>query len=136
MARLLLTVAQVDSDGLLFKAGTPAPGALGEFVDAGQMTDDEIPVPLYADGFAFMNDGDQRTFIAVDNTPCEDPTTLTIETYATLEGLPIADRTVVVAAGDMVLVRPGPASVFNQPNGQVYFSVSPATDVTVCAVKV
>jgi hypothetical protein len=136
MARLLLPIAQIDSDGLLFKVDTPSPEFPGAFVAADQMTTDEIPVPLYADGFAFMNDGDQRTFIAVDNTLGGDPTTVTIETYATLEGLPIADRTVEIAAGYIVLVRPGPASICNQPNGQVYFSLSVVTDVTVCAVKV
>lgn len=136
MARLLLTVAQIDSDGLLFKAGTPEPGALGEFVAADQMSLDQVPVPLYADGFEFMNDADLRTFIAVDNTLGAMATTLTIETYGTLEGLAIADRAVVVVDGDMVLVRPGPANVFNQPNGRVYFSLSEVTDVTVCVVKV
>jgi len=136
VARLLLTVAQIDSDGLLFKAGTPAPGALGEFVAADQMSLDQVPVPLYADGFEFMNDADLRTFIAVDNAAGGVDTTLTIETYGTLEGLAIADRAVVVADGDMVLVRPGPANVFNQPNGRVYFTLSEVADVTVCVVKV
>jgi hypothetical protein len=134
MARLTLTVAQVDSDGLLFKAGTPVEGAMGEFVAADQV--DEEDAPLYADGFEFMNDGDQRTCIAVDNSAGLVATTVTIETYATLEGLAIADRAVVVGAGDLMLVRPGPASVFNQPNGHIYFSLNEVADVTVCAVRV
>jgi hypothetical protein len=134
MARLTLTVAAVDSDGLLFKAGTPVEGAMGEFVAADQV--DGEGDPLYTDGFEFMNDGDQRTCIAVDNSAGLVDTTLTIETYATLEGLAIADRAVVVGAGNMVLVRPGPASIFNQTNGHIYFSLDEVTDVTVCAVRV
>lgn len=124
MARQALTVAQIDSDGLLLRAGTPVEGAMGEFVAAN------------ADGHSFMNDGDRRTFIAVDNIDGVVSTTLTIETYGTLDGLAIADRTVVVAEGDMVLVRPGPANIFNRPDGTVWFGLSVVTDVKVCAVKV
>lgn len=136
MARQLLTVVSVNSSGLLFKAGTPTLELPGAFVPVDQMTDDEIPVPVYADGQSFMNDGDMRTFIAVDNSEGAVDTTLTIETYETVEGLAVADRAVVIAAGDMVLVRPGPARTYNQPSGLIYFSLSEVTDVTVAVVKV
>jgi len=136
MARQILTVKNIGSAGLLFKAGTPTEELPGEFVALDQMTSDEIPVPIYADGQAFMNDGDKRTFIAVDNRSATLATTLTIETYGTVEGLEIADRTIVIAAGDMVLVRPGPAAVYNQPDGTIHFSVDPIADVFAAVVKV
>ncbi|MGV0974507.1 MAG: hypothetical protein ACOYBO_01110 [Azonexus sp.] len=136
MARQLLTVGRIGSNGILFKAGTPVEGAMGQFIqlDAAEFLDDEDAL-LYADGQAYMNDGDKRTCIAVWNNSAV-PTTLTIETYQTMEGLPVADRTVTVAAGDIVMVRPGPASVYNQPNGQIYFSLAPYADIWVAVVKV
>lgn len=124
MTRLALTVAQIGSAGLLLKAGTPSEELPGEFVAA------------EADGHSFLNDGDKRTFIAVDNSAGAVSTTLTIETYGTIDGLAISDRTVVVGAGDMVLVRPGPTSIFNRPDSTVWFGLSPVTDVTVAVVKV
>jgi len=128
MARQILTVAPLGSSGLLFRAGTPTEELPGAFV--------AIDPVLYADGLAYANDGNKRTFIAVDNTDGAVATTLTIETYETVEGLAVADRAVVIEAGDMALVRPGPPSVYNQPNGQVYFNLSETTDVKVAAVKV
>jgi hypothetical protein len=136
MARQLLTVGRIGSSGVLFKAGTPVEGAMGQFIklDAEEYLDEESNL-LYADGQAYMNDGDKRTCIAVWNDSGA-PTTLTIETYQTVEGLPVADRTVTVADGDIVMVRPGPASIYNQPNGQIYFHLAPYADIWVAVVKV
>lgn len=132
MARHVLTPGHIDSDGLLFLAGTPIEGAMGEFIAIG----DEVGDPLYPDGFSFMNDGDKRTLIAIDNRDGGGDTTLTIETYETVDGLAVADRTVLVSAGDMVLVRPGPAATYNQPDGSIYFNVSPVDGVQIAVVKV
>ena len=86
-------------------------------------------------GDTFVNRGDLRTFLAVDNQSAS-PVTLTVTTPTTLDGMAVADRAVVVPAGQMVFVGPFKASTYNQADEQVGFVLSAITDVTVAVFKV
>ncbi|HEY0882253.1 MAG TPA: hypothetical protein VGD87_12010, partial [Archangium sp.] len=65
--------------------------------------------------------------------------TLTVTTPATVDGLAVADRTAVIAAGETRMVGPFPPGWYNdnqQPGGSVALGYSGVTSVTVAVVKV
>lgn len=85
------------------------------------------------DGDAFTNDG--KTMLSVLNTGSE--STLTIQTPGTVDGLAIADRTVVIpATTGKKFIGPFPPTQYNQSDGKVYLDWSSATGVTFAVVRV
>ena len=114
MARLPLTVQAVAVTGLSLAAD--AMGAAN------------------ADGFSVMNDGDKRTFFMCKNASGA-PITLTIQTYATRDGLAVAERTIAVAAGARVITGPFSAALYNRTDGLVYVDFSAVTSVTFGAYR-
>lgn len=92
--------------------------------------------PTYAaaagGGDSFPNTGDQ--FLHVKNGGVGD-VTVTLTTPATVEGVAIADPTVVVTAGEDRMIGPFPPSIFNDGNGRVAVGYSGVTSVTVAAIK-
>lgn len=84
------------------------------------------------DGDAFINDG--RTMIYVLNTGAE--TTLTIQTPGTVDGLAVAERTVVVAATTgKSAIGPFPTSMYNQTDGKVYLGWSQVSGITFAVLR-
>lgn len=60
---------------------------------------------------------------------------VTFETPATVDGEPIADRVVAVAAGVRKKIGPFPTSTYNDANGRVQVTYSGVTTVTVGVFK-
>lgn len=114
MARSTLTVIELNTDGSVL---------------AGDMMGD-----AWADGFAIMNDGDKRTFFMCKNES-GGPITLTIQTAAMLDGLPVADRTYVIEDGQRLIVGAFKPSVYNRPDGTIWVDFSSAAGVTFGAFK-
>lgn len=88
-----------------------------------------------ADGEKFYNNG--RTFVEVLNANAAD-CTLTFQTPRTVDGLAVAEHTVVVSQNERMLIGPFPTQTFNQTStdaGMVYMDYSAVTDVTVAAWK-
>lgn len=112
MARTALTVQSIIRNGL-----APSFGAAN------------------VDGHAVPNDG--KTWIEVKNAGGS-PITVTIQTPGTVDGMAVADRTVVVPAttGDR-MIGPFPPNQYNQISGSdvgtVYVDFSAVTSVTVAA---
>ena len=84
-------------------------------------------------GDEFANDG-SRTFYSVNNGSGS-PVTVTFVTPVTVDGLAVADRDVVVAAGSTSLIGPFPRSDYNDANNMVQVTYSAVTTVTVVAAK-
>ncbi len=85
-----------------------------------------------ADGAKFANDG--RMFVDVVNDSGSD-VTVTVQTPGTVGGLAIAERTVVVTAGESRKIGPFPPNIYNQSDGMVYLDYSAVTDVTVALMR-
>lgn len=85
-----------------------------------------------ADGHQFTNTG--REFIWVDNGSAS-PITVTLDIKETVDGQPVTDPTVTVAAGVAKMIGPFPTGVYNDDCGKVNFTVSLATTVTVAALR-
>ncbi len=80
-------------------------------------------------GDVFANNG--NTYISVENGDVS-PTTLTFTTTDTVDGnLVVADRDVVVAAGDFVTIGPFQVSIYNDGNGDVPVAYSSITSLNV-----
>lgn len=79
----------------------------------------------HVDGHEF--DNDTRTIILFENTGAG-PHTVTIPTPMTVNGLAVADRTYVIAAGDKVVAGPFQRALYDQTGrkGWVNFDASPA----------
>lgn len=114
MARDTLAVTEINLDGIALAA--------------------DAMIAAHGDGFEIMNDGAQRTFFMCLNGS-EAPITLTIQTYATRDGLPLADRTYEIAAGQRLLVCGFRPHVFNRPNGTIWVDFSDVSQVTFGAYK-
>jgi hypothetical protein len=52
-----------------------------------------------------------------------------------VDGLAIAERTVVVTAGESRKIGPFPPNIYNQSDGMVYLDYSAVTDVTVALMR-
>jgi len=85
-----------------------------------------------ADGAKFANDG--RMFVDVVNDSASD-VTVTVQTPGTVDGLAIAERTVVVTAGESRKIGPFQPNIYNQSDGMVYMDYSAVTDVTVALMR-
>ncbi len=83
----------------------------------------------HADGHSVVNDGH---VIAVLRNSGAGSHTTTIQTPGTIDGLALADLTVVVAAGATKYVGPFPKGVYNQADGALYVDF----DGTVAEMKV
>ena len=88
----------------------------------------------WADGYAMMNDGDRRTWIEVLNASGGD-LTLTIQTTATLDGLPVADRTFLLTDGRRLMVGPFAPSLYNHADGTVWIDFSVVNGISILAFK-
>ena len=90
-----------------------------------------------ADGHMFANDGSIWLEVRNDDASSK---TVTVQTGAVEQGdLAIADRTMVVPAGQVGYIGPFPSSPYNQPTGtdagKVYIDYSATTSVTVCLFR-
>ena len=85
------------------------------------------------DGEKFYNDG--SNWLEILNTNAAD-CTVTVQTPRTVDGLAVAELTVVISQNERMLIGPFPASTFNQSGtdgGMVYVDFDVVTDVTVAA---
>jgi len=56
-------------------------------------------------------------------------------TQQTVDGEAIADKTIVIPAGERHLVGPFPKTVYNDSNGRVQLSYSSETDIEVAVIN-
>lgn len=93
-------------------------------------------VAVAAGGDEFPNDG--NTFIELVNSSGANSYTLTFTSPVTVEGVAVADPTVVVGTSARKKIGPFPVSVFNNSSGRVavgYTGSAPATDLTIGVFK-
>jgi len=83
-------------------------------------------------GDDFVNAGDE--FIHIKNGDGS-PHTVTIVTPATVDGLAVADRDVVVPAGEERMIGPFPAGAYNDENAKVTFTYDAITSLTIAILK-
>lgn len=67
-------------------------------------------------------------FLHVNNVIAS-PCTVTIDVPATVDGLTVADRTVIVPASELEVIGPFPPSQYNDSNGQVKFTFDQAAEI-------
>lgn len=94
---------------------------------------EETLAAAHVDGNKFPNDG--RIILHVVNGNVADRT-VTIQTPGTVDGLAIAERTIVVTAAEARFIGPFPPGIYNQSDGMVYVDFSAITDVTVAVLRV
>jgi hypothetical protein len=93
------------------------------------------------DGHGFDNSS-ERVILIVKNDHATTPTTVTIATPGTIDGLAITDLAVSVPATSMRIIGPFPSAVYAQNDGTlsikkcVYVNTSSQASVTYAAVKV
>lgn len=104
-----LTVQDIDRDGVAITAVAAAVG-----------------------GDQFINNG--KTYIYIDNGSGA-PITATLATAGTTQGLAIADQTVVVAAGEVVIAGVYSTSLFNDANRMIQVTYTAVTSVTVAVLS-
>lgn len=85
------------------------------------------------DTYKFQNAG--ATFLYVKNENVADAT-VSIVTPTTVDGLAVADRTVVVTAAEERIIGPFPTAYYNDSSGLISFTQNKATDVTIAVVRV
>ena len=85
-----------------------------------------------SNNYQAQNNG--RTFIHVKNGGGS-PDTVTIVTQTTVDGNAIADRAVVVPAGEEKFIGPFPPHLYNNADGEVEWSHSFITSVTHLAIN-
>jgi hypothetical protein len=112
MARGPLSVVEISSEGMELQAMGAA----------------------WADGYAMMNDGDKRTWIEVANASGGD-LTLTIQTTALMDGLPVADRTFLIPNGRRFMAGPFAPSLYNHADGTVWIDFSVVNGVSILGFK-
>ena len=86
-------------------------------------------------GDTFTNSGREAILIRHDNA-LGASVTLTIATPLTIDGLAVADASVVIGPGETHLLGPWPASTYNDSQKKVALSYSDATDISIAIVKV
>jgi len=93
--------------------------------------------PSYAaanvDGHSLPNGGTQE-FLHVKTGGTG--TTVTIQTPTTVDGLAVADRTVVIGTSSERMIGPFPRSQYNQGAEEVYIDFSSVTTVTCAAFTI
>ena len=94
-------------------------------------------VAAAADGNMFTNSG--RLRLVVKNSHGSASRTLTFPTPATTGGLDVENPSVVIAAGDTVLIGPFPPLLFNQRSGddigKAYIDYSDEADLTLAVYQ-
>lgn len=84
------------------------------------------------DGHSVPNEG--RTWLHVKAGVT--PVTVTLETPGTVDGLAVADRTVVVAASSERLIGPCPPGIYNQPGtGELFVNFDQVSGITIAAFR-
>jgi hypothetical protein len=93
-----------------------------------------LPVYTAADatGNNFLNDG--MVFLHVKNGDVASKT-VTLTTPNLVEGIAIADPTVVIPAGEDRMIGPFPTGPFNDSSGKANVTYSAVTSVTVALVR-
>ena len=84
-------------------------------------------------GMMFVNN--RKTFLAVKNADAS-PHTVAIPTPATVQGLAVAEGSVVIPDGETVIIGPFTVNPFEQggsDRGKVYVDIDDGTSVTVAA---
>ena len=89
-------------------------------------------VAAVADGEKFANTGVEKILIQNDNVAS---VTVTVQTPATADELAIADREIVIPAGEIHYLGPWPTKWYNDANGFVNFACSPYADVSLGVIK-
>lgn len=101
-----------------------------------QTVTDEGVAPVYnsanAEGNAIVNEG--TTLLEFLNETGA-AITVTVGTSATVDGLGVAERLVIVPGGATRIAGPFPASIYNQPDGCIYLDYSSATGLSVVALR-
>jgi len=85
-----------------------------------------------AGGDEFVNTGDE--FIHIKNAAVGDQT-VTIETPATVDGLAVADRDVVVTAAEERFIGPFSTSVYNDGDAKVQLTYDAVVTLTIAIIK-
>jgi hypothetical protein len=83
------------------------------------------------DGNYVLTDGSELVLIQNDGAS---PITMTVDVPVEVDGVPVADRVVTVAAGALVAWKP--KTVHRQSSGQVHLNWSTATEVTAAVIDV
>lgn len=84
-----------------------------------------------ADGNKFVNDGMMWATVKNGATDC----IVTVLTAVTVDGKAVADDTVTVTANEERDIGPFPPSIYNQPDGMVYFDYNSVANVTIAAKR-
>ncbi len=108
MARTALTVQQITRAGL-----TPSYSAAN------------------VDGHSIANNGTEFLHVKTGSTGC----TVTVKTPGQVDGLDIAERTVVIGTSSERMIGPFPRGTYNQPGEEVHVDFSAVTQVTVAAIR-
>ena len=85
-----------------------------------------------SDTYQMLNNG--NLFIEVVNGDAS-PTTVTIVSQNTVDGLAVADRTVVVSAGTEQIIGPFPPQIYNNSVGEIEVTFSNITAITLAALN-
>jgi len=85
-----------------------------------------------AGGDEFVNTGDE--FIHIKNAAVADQT-VTIATPATVDGLAVADRAVVITASEERFIGPFPSSTYNDANSKVQLTYDAVITMTIAVLK-
>jgi len=85
-----------------------------------------------AEGDEFVNTGDE--FIHIINAAVADQT-VTIATPATVDGLAVADRAVVITASEERMIGPFPSSTYNDSAAKVQLTYSAVVTLTIAVLK-
>jgi len=90
-----------------------------------------------AGGHSFTNDGDTVLLFLNTNAATR---TITIQTFQTVDGLAVADMSIVLAIGNVtptrVMTSRFPRTIYNQTDGTVLIDYSATAGVSVAAVKI
>jgi len=107
-------------------------------VSATKLTRDGISITptvyITTDGASVTNDKD-TTFLYLSNTDAL-AIVLTFHIYKTVDDQAVANKTVSIDAGEVMILGPFPASIYNQANAQVYVDAATADKVTIQAFYV
>lgn len=85
-------------------------------------------------GDEFVNTGSEILFVSHTNG-AGSAVTLTIVTQATVDGLAVADRTVVIDPGEFHPLGPFDTKQYNDANGKVQLTWSSATDIEIAVLN-
>jgi len=85
-----------------------------------------------AEGDEFANTG--KELLLIENG-AGSPVTLTIETIVTVDGEAVADKDVIIPAGERHIIGPFPTTYYNDGDDLVQLTYTSETDVTVAVIK-